>query len=166
LNGRRVIAILVGAAVIGGLWWWLSPSDVRQIEKLVRTAAEAASWSPGTGSGLEKLAGANRLVGCCTEDVVVATEGMGPRARTLQGVEEVRQAVLAARTSGVGLSIGLDEISVEVTAERTTGVAQFLARIHAGEAKEPWLLEVRVQVRKTAEGWRIARVEPVKGFGA
>ncbi len=166
MNGRWIIKVLVGAAVVGGLWWWGSPNDARQIARLVRSAAEAASWSPASGSGLEKLTGANRLVACCTQDVVVSTEGMGPTARMLQGAAEVRQAVLAARTAGVGLSIGLDEISVEVAADRTTGMAQFLATIHAGEAKEPWLLEVRVQVRKTTDGWRIARVEPVKGFGA
>jgi hypothetical protein len=157
----------VGLLALGAAWgfyrWWFPP-DETQIRTLMRDAAQAVSWRADSG-GLQKLGGVNRLTACCLPDVEIRIDvGVGGR-RTVQGTEELRQLVLGARTAGTSLEVSLSDVAVEVSTPADTATAQFLATIRASNLSEPFLQEVRVLVRKRDGRWRIARVEPVRGFG-
>lgn len=160
---RLGLALLLMAAGWGLYRWWF-PSDETQVKALIRAAAEAASWRVDSG-GLEKLAGANRLAACCTPEVEIVLDTGGRAPRAIRGTEELRQAVLAARTSGASLEVELGEVEVKIPAGATAGTAQFLATARVNDVPDPILQEIRVLVKKTEGGWRIARVEPVRGFG-
>ncbi|HXT41614.1 MAG TPA: hypothetical protein VN887_16525, partial [Candidatus Angelobacter sp.] len=98
---KRIVSILA-VVLLAALGFWLCrelfPSDESRLRGLLADVAKAASLK-GNENPLVRLAGANKLAGFFSEDVVVHIDASGLEGKQIQGREELRQTVAAARAS-------------------------------------------------------------------
>ena len=164
---KRVLNIAVIAAVLlAGFWIYriLFPSDERLIRQLLAEAAETAEVKQNENP-LFKIAGANKLIGYFSPDVVLKLDVPGVDTRTLDSADEIRQAITAARASLQEARFQFNEVQVNVGADSKSATAQFVAIAYLNGSGDPLVQELRMQLRKIDRRWRISRVETVKTLG-
>lgn len=159
------IVLVVGLVVASWLVWrWLFPSDETAIRRLVNTAVAQASWAEQDGN-INRLVASERLAALCTPDVVVLMEARGVHSRRLQGREELRQAVLAARAEVAWLGLSVDGVEVSISDSGTAATVLLAATVRMDRLSEPLLQDYKLALSKLEGDWLLSRVEPVRGFG-
>lgn len=164
---KRVLKIITVLAVLAlGVWIFriLFPGDEKLIRKLLVEAAETAAIKPNENP-LFKLAGANKLVGFFSSDAVLKVEVSGVDVRSINGRDDLRQAVTAARATLQEAKIQLHQIHVNVDPDRQSASAQFIVTAYLNGGSDPMVQELKLQLRKIDSHWKIAQVETVKTLG-
>ena len=164
---RRLGSLLLVLVLMAGgylAWRWLFPSDEHLIRQVLSTGAQEGSWNAAQSS-LSQLAGPARLAALCTIDVEVQLEAPGLAGRSIRGADEVRQLALAARANTPSCQVDLSDLSVALEPDRQAAVVQVVATARIGGSEDPIVQEFRIEMRKVDRRWKIARVEPVRGFG-
>lgn len=158
---RRIVlaALLAGL----GFWGWraLFPSPEHVIRQRLTELARDASFAANEGA-LAKLANAQTLTSFCTPDVVITVNTPGRSQQTLNGRDELLQAVMAARASLRGLNVEFFDILVTVAPDGTSAVANLTARGRVPEERDSYVQELEFKLRKAEGEWLIFRVETVK----
>jgi len=158
-----VVLVLLGVLGTLAYRWWFPPDEV-VIRKVLRQAADAASWEESGGT-LERLAGAGRLAAVCTRDVQVLLDTRGARGRRLQGRQEVREAGVAARTQVPWLRLELSDIEVRLVEPGAKATVLLASKVTLAGISEPLVQDYELTLRREDGDWLIERVQPVKGFG-
>lgn len=157
-----VIALAaLGAAVAAG--WLLRPTDEARIRRALADLVAAVGKS-GPESPVAAARRAERAAGWFLPDCEVRIERAGLGTVATRG--ELRQAIFQARAAMDSLRIGLHDQSVTVSADRSGAVHGFTARaeaVHRGDP-ESAVQEVRIQWRRTPDGWRIRSVSTIEGI--
>ena len=163
---KLALALVILGLAAGGyaLWRWLYPPDAVVIRRVVLEAMQAASWEK-QGGRLQALAAANRLASLCTQDVEILLETRGVHSRRLRGRDDLREAALGARTQVAWLRLELDDLEVTILEPGVSAGVLVASTVEASRVREPILQDYKLDMQKVDGDWRIARVEPVKGFG-
>ncbi len=114
---------------------------------------------------LFKLAGANRLVGFFSPDAVLQVDVPGVPIRTINGRDDLLQAVSAAFAGLQEARIQLHRVHVSVDPDRQSATAQLVAAAYLNGSGEPMVQELRMRLRKIEDHWKIVQVETVKTLG-
>jgi len=114
---------------------------------------------------LFKLAGANRLVGFFSPDAVLQVDVPGVPIRTINGRDDLLQAVTAALAGLQEARIQLHRVHVSVDPGRQSATAQLVAAAYLNGSGEPMVQELRMRLRKIEDHWKIVQVETVKTLG-
>ncbi len=164
---KRVLKIITVLAVLAfGVWLFriLFPGDEKLIRKLLAGAAETAAIKPNENP-LFRLAGANKLVGFFSPDAVLKVDVPGVDVRSINGRDDLLQAVTAARASLQEARILLREIHVNVDPDKQSATAQLVATAYLNGGSDPMVQELKLQLRKIDGHWKITQVETVKTLG-
>src|SRR3974390_2632927 len=93
-----LLAVLVAIGFWGWHVWFPGPEQIirRRLNELAQMATVNANEAP-----LKKMASAQSLVGYFTRDVQVTVDVPGRSPVYLNGQEEIREAALSARSTGL-----------------------------------------------------------------
>ena len=131
---------------------------------MLADAAQTAGIKPNENP-LFKLAAAKKLVGFFSTDAVLKLDVSGVDVRSINGREDLLQAVTAARASLQEARIQLREIHVNVDLDKQSATAQLVATAYLNGGSDPMLQELKLQLNKIDGKWKIARVDTVKTLG-
>jgi len=134
------------------------------IRKLLAQAAEVAAVKPNQNP-IFKLAGANKLVGFFSPDVLLKVDLSGADLRSISGRDDLLQAISAARAGLQEARIQLHEVHVNVDTDRQSASAQLVTTAYLNGSADPLVQELKMQLRKIDGHWKIAQVETVKTLG-
>ncbi|PYK96077.1 MAG: hypothetical protein DME19_20920, partial [Verrucomicrobia bacterium] len=126
---KRILKIIAVLGVLAlGVWIFqmLFPGDEKRIRKMLAAVAETAAVKPNENP-LFKLAGASKLVGFFSPDAVLKVEVPGVEVRSINGRDDLLQAVTAARASLQEARVQLHEIHVTLEPDRRSAAAQLVA---------------------------------------
>jgi len=155
-----VLAVVVGVAAV--LFW---PNEASRVRARVTAAAEAVSARPGEGD-IERLARLAGLAKVLDRDIVVEGEPGGPAIRGREAV-----AALASQLSAAGgpHRIALSDLQVTLDEPASHAVVTAVAHVSSaapsgGAAGGPLAgfdgEVVRLELRRTDDGWVITRAAP------
>jgi hypothetical protein len=156
----RVIVAGVVAAV--GLWGWrvFFPSPEEAIRKRLAELAKAASTSSREGL-LAKAWNASALVEYFTVDVEITLDVPGLQ-HTINGRDELMQAVAGARSEARGLTVTFPDIQIAVAPDGQSAVVNLTAEGNVSGEKDRYLAELRLRMIRIERDWRIRQVETVR----
>lgn len=159
---RLLLIVLVLLLGLGGIWLCrrFFPSDERVIRRTLARAAGAVSVRADQGA-FDKLGAINRLLNLCSPDIEIVLNARGMGSHSIQGHDQLRDALAAVFGSGESIEVQLLEIGVEVSEDRFQATAQFIARARGGRGEDDIVQELRVRLKRMEGSWRIQRVEPL-----
>jgi hypothetical protein len=156
----RIILVAVLAAL--GVWAWhvFFPSPEKVIRKQLGELAKAASTS-SRESLLAKAWNASTLAEYFTVDVEITLEVPGMQ-HTINGRDELVQAVAGARTEARGLTVTFPDIKVVVAPDGQSAVVNLTAQGEVSAPKELYIAELKLRMIRIKRDWRIQQVETVR----
>ncbi|HKS37471.1 MAG TPA: nuclear transport factor 2 family protein [Verrucomicrobiae bacterium] len=134
------------------------------IRKLLTQMAAAASLKPNE-TALVRIAGANKLAGFFTADVVVRLDVAALRTRTINGRDELVEITTVARANLQEVKIQLHDIVVELALDRQTAFAQLTALANINGSTDPIFQLLKMRLKKIDGHWKISQVDTVKTPG-
>ena len=145
-----------------GLWVYreLFPGDEKLLRGLLAEVAKAASLK-SDGNALVRLGGAGKLAGFFSEDVVVHLDVSGLEGKEIQGREELRQIVAAARASLQSAHVQFPDSRLEIGADRQSAAGQVTATADINGENNSVVQELKLSFRKIDGKWKITRVDTV-----
>ena len=151
---------------LAGFWLYgkLFPSDEKIIRTTMARVAVAASIKPNEGA-LARLDAVSDLVACFTPNVSISLAGVPSGAQRVEGISQLRELALAARTHLREANITFSDLYVKVDSGRAMATVRMIGRVQFASPDPPWYQELKVQLRKLDGNWKIARIESVKGLG-
>jgi hypothetical protein len=157
-----VRVIVAGLLAAVGLWGWrvFFPSPEEMIRKRLGEVAKAASSSAKEGL-LAKAWNASALGEFFTLDVQITIDVSGTQ-HTINGRDELMQAVVGARSEGGSLSIEFPDIKVDVAPDGNSAVVNLTAKAKVSRPQETYFQELRVRMTRTKRDWLINQIETVK----
>jgi len=156
---KNIVVIVLLAALAGVLWWFLFPSDARQVRSQLKETAKLVSVPTGE-SLLARATRANNVADNFSPapELILDRSEIG-RPRLITSREEIRQYFLGAHSQLVGTRVELLDITVAVDTKTETAHAELTAKVtHAGQS-EVWAWPVRVEAVKVEGEWLVSRVE-------
>ena len=154
---------LAGLALVAGFWLYqrLFPRDEDVIRRELQQLAATASVRPGD-STLIRLGGSNKLVQSVTADVVLNLSDTGTYFSSIQGRDQLRETLMAARASVQQVEIEFVDVTVGVAPDRLSANALLTVIVHLNGERNSNVMEVRMDLSKVEGDWLISRVETVK----
>ena len=160
---KRIVSILA-VVLLAALGFWLCrelfPSDESRLRGLLADVAKAASLK-GNENPLVRLAGANKLAGFFSEDAVVHIDASGLEGKQIQGREELRQTVAAARASLQSAEVQFPDAQLEIAPNRESATAEVTATADINGEKNTVVQELKVLFKKIDGQWKITQVDTV-----
>lgn len=156
--------LALGSALIAlGVWGWqvFYPSPEHAIRSRLAELARAATISPNE-SALIKLAKAQKLASFFTVDTEIRIDLPGRFPQSLNGRDELMQAVAGARSAVKSLKVEFVDVSVTVESDSVSGSAHFTVKADVSGESTPQVEELEAQFRKLDGDWLIKHVENVQ----
>jgi len=156
--------LLLIALVLGGWWGWrvLFPSPEAVIRSNLVSLAKAASFASSQGT-VARLYSAQKVPDYFTTDVVIDVGSLGfGELQTVNGRDEIQQAVLLARKNWKAMKVELLDINVTIAPDGQTATADLTGKASVPGEKEFFVQEFNFRLRKVEGKWLIYRVDPVK----
>lgn len=152
-----VIAILIAGL---GYWSWgiLFPSAEKQIKETLQRLAEVASFGSNEKS-LSRLGAINAVPRFFITNAVVRISG-GNFSRSLNGREEIREAVAGSRAVAQSLKIDLTDPQVTVVSPREAKVL-ITATVYVDNDPNPQLQILEMTMGREKRKWLIKRIDPI-----
>lgn len=161
---KRIVSIVAGVLLVA-LGFWLCrelfPGDESRLRGLLSDVAKAASLK-GNENPLIRLAGANRLAGFFSENVVVHIDVSGLEGKEIQGRDELRQTAVAARASLQSAEVQFPDARLEIAPDRESATAEVTATADINGEKNTVVQELKVFFKKIDGEWKITRVDTVR----
>jgi nitrogen fixation/metabolism regulation signal transduction histidine kinase len=161
MKWQRLLRWVVAAAIIGGAWYYFNPSPERLVRKQLQGVARAATFAPGEGT-ISKLAGASRLAGFFSTNVEININLPEEHERRMVGRDDIQQAALAALASGQSLKVTFPDITIIVSADRQSAVADLTLLARYSGSSDQIAQEMKFTLRKIDGDWLIVKVETVR----
>ncbi|HWX19394.1 MAG TPA: hypothetical protein VN578_05745 [Candidatus Binatia bacterium] len=156
---------VVGLVALAGLafWGWrlLHPPPEQVIRKRLTALARAACISQGE-SQLARLASAQSLSGYFTPDVQITVDISGHSRQTWNGIDEVREAAIAAEATVSALKVQFFGINVTLGPDHKSAAVELTAEATSPGNKNIEVQELKVTMKKIKDDWLIRQVETVK----
>jgi len=159
----RIAAAVVLTAALGWGWQTFFPSNERQIRRLLDRVAETVSI-PTDGRFVGGVLAADRLKSYFTPGIEVDVDVPGEGRHTFTGREELTQVYLLARSQHRGLRVEFLDVLVAVGPDGQAATAELTARIRQTGDKDFGVQELRLQLHKGEDAWRIHRVETTRSI--
>ena len=159
----RIAAVVALAAALGWGWRTFFPSDERQIRNLLTQVAQTVSV-PADAKFVAGVLAADRLKGCFTPELEIDVEVPGVGRHTFSGREELAQAYVAARSQYRGLQVDFLDVVVTLGPNPQGATAELTARVRRGGERDFAVQELRMQLEKREEQWRIHRVATTRSI--
>lgn len=156
-----VIRLVFAGLIASGLYWaWQAvfPGPERVVAKRMKEIRALVSFGPNEGA-LAKLSNSQQLVSRFTSDVEIVLDG-GSYTVGIKGVDELRTAVMQARSRFTSLTVRFFDPVVRVEGEKAK--VDVTARADIAGEKDPYIQELLFTFRKLGRDWLVSRVEPVK----
>ena len=155
--------LLLAVVVALGVWAWMAlhPDPERVIRRRLEGLARAASFEPNQGS-LAKLVGAERVANFCSTNVDVNIDVPGHQEHRLAGREEIQQAALALRASARGLTVTFPDVTIQVSADKQSAVADLTLQAQVAGERDMIVQEVKVTLQKIDGQWLLVKLETVR----
>jgi hypothetical protein len=146
-----------------GAWAWvaLHPTPERLIRRRLEALARAASFGPNQGY-LAKLAGAERVADFCATNIDINIDVPDRQEHRLAGREEIQQAALALRASARALTVTFPDVTVLVSADQQSAVADLTLQAQLAGEHDMIVQEVKVTLQKINGQWLLVKVETVR----
>jgi hypothetical protein len=153
---------LVAALAAAGAWLWtvLFPSPEEIIRAQLNQMARYASFN-SPQSQLAALAAANKLSGFFNTNAQIVLEFPGDEDRTINGRDEIRQDVVAARLSLDRLKVDFPDINVTVAPDENSAVADLTIRAETDGDQDGVAEEMKFTFQKIDGQWLVTRIETV-----
>jgi hypothetical protein len=165
--------ILLAALVAAGFWLWtiFFPSPEKIVRHRLASVASEASFEAGE-SPLIIAARSETLAGYFNTNVEMNVDLPERGWRDLAGREEnnsvsraeITQLAAGARARLSSLRVELPDISVKISPDRQSAVADATVKVQAAGQKDFFVQEVKFTFRKIDGDWFITRVETVHTF--
>jgi hypothetical protein len=154
---------LLAVVVALGAWAWvaLHPGPERLIRRRLEGLAHAASFGPNQGY-LAKLAGAQSVADFCATNIEVNINVPGSQEHRLAGREDIQQAALALRASVQAVTVTFPDVTVQVSADQQSAVADLTLQARVAGEQEMIVQEVKVTLQKIDGQWLMVKVETVR----
>lgn len=154
---RRLLAPLAAIATVAALWWWLFPSEARQVRRASLDLAELVSV-PADEPDLARAARASRLGQRLANDLLV---GVAERPDLSASKEQVLTYVARFFTSPGGITVRLDQLDVEVEDPGLRARVRAVATAREPDLRGgPDLVEARdvvLELAKVERTWLLVR---------
>ncbi len=156
-------SLLLAALVVLGVWGWhrLFPTPEQVIRKELAELAQTASIQPGE-SQLARVAHAHKLIGFFTPDAEIVIDVPNYSVHTLSGIDDIRQAAMAARASLRSLDVQFIDVKVEVAADKHSAVARLTAQAKLPGERTSEVQELQIGFKKVDSDWLINHAETVR----
>jgi hypothetical protein len=151
-----VIAILIAGI---GYWSWgiLFPSAEKQIKETLQRLAEVSSFGSNEKS-LSRLGAINAVPRFFVTNAVVRIAG--GFSRSLDGREEIREAVAGSRAVAQSLKIALTDPQVTIVGPREAKVL-VTATVYVDSEPTPQLQILELTMEREKRKWLIKRIDPI-----
>jgi hypothetical protein len=159
--GVRLVLLGAAVAVVVWGWWTFFPSPERVMRKRLLTLAQLASIAPNEAP-LARLANSQKLVSLCLPEVELAVDVPGRSLSTINGRDDLLQAVVMARSTLSGLNVEFFDIEVTLDADRQSAVANLTAKAKVPGDRDFYIQELKFVFKKVGSQWFIRRIETVK----
>jgi hypothetical protein len=144
-----------------GGWIVLFPSPERIIAKRLAHIAHLASVAPNEGA-LARLANSQKLTTFCSSDVEIAVDVPGRVSQTLNGRDELLQAVIAAHSTLSPFKVEFLDVTVIVNPDKQSAQAHLTAKATFPGERTPEVQELKIDFRKVEHDWLIQHAETVR----
>jgi len=158
---RRIISLL---ALVGlGLWLWsvFFPSPEKVIRKQLAGVARTASFRGNEGP-LARAGNIAELAGYFSADAELIFDIPDHGPATLNGRDDITRAAAGARTTFPALEVEFQDISVKLSEDRQSAVADVAVTGRIPGERDFFVQEMKFTLRKINRNWLIIRVESVK----
>jgi ketosteroid isomerase-like protein len=154
---------LLTAMLFGGVWAWhfFFPGPEQLIRKRLMAVARTASTSGAEGA-LAKASRAQGLSAYFTPDVEITIDLPGQYNQTINGVTELMQLAMAARSMGRSVKVELLDLSVAVAPDKASAEAHLTGQATISGEQTPQVQELKAHLKKVQRDWLIDRVETVR----
>ncbi len=154
---------LVGAMAAAGVWLWtvLFPSPVEIIRAQLNQMARYASFNSPQNQ-LAALAAADKLSSFFTTNVQIVLQFPGNDEHTINGRDEIRQDIVAARLSLDRLKVEFPDINVTVAPDENSAVADLTVRADTDGDKDGVAEEMKFTFQKIDGQWLVTRIDTVQ----
>lgn len=159
---RTIGWLILLAIAAGAIWYYFFPSPEREIENRLKKLSAAIS-ADVSHSNIKKVANANRILGFFTPDVSIQTEGFSRYVESLNGRDELLQAIMAGRSNAGKISAEFYNINIVVDPGGETANVTMSVIVRLPEQSEPMAGEVKLDFKKIDRSWLISHIEPIKG---
>lgn len=136
----------------------LWPNDRKAVRQHLEKAARLACLNPGE-SALSRLAAANKLALMCSPDITIGLQNAGYNLSGIQGRDQLRETIIAARAMIGRLDIRLYDYQIQIAPNRLQ--AEVLVTAIVEVDNETNAQPLRFILNRETDGWRIARVESI-----
>lgn len=153
------LALLAAAAFFG--WRYFFPNPEHVIRKQLFELARAASIGPNEAP-LTKLAKTQKVIGFFADNAQISVDIPGRSVQTFSGHDDLRQAVLGARSMVNNLKIDFVDVVVSVAPDKSNAVADLTATAVLPGEKIPEVQELEFHFKQLDHSWLIERVDFVK----
>ena len=154
---------LAAALAALAFWLWLGffPSPDRAIRRRLASVAQDISFDPGQGY-LVRMARAQNLTGFFSTNVQVTINVPGRAEHHLAGRDEILQTALAARASVQSLEVKFPDVSVVVSPDHQSAVADVTMVARVAGQNDIIVQELKLSLQKIDGQWLITRIETVR----
>ncbi len=161
---KRWLFRLVGLGLLAGLgigaWRWWHPSPEQAVRQRLAELARTVTVSPQE-SALTKVAKFQKLAAFFTDDVEIAVDVPGHSVWTLNGRDELMDAI-RARSMLRPITVKFVDVSVTLGPDGGSAAAHFTAVADVPGENVPQVQEMKVGLRHVQGDWLIRRAETVR----
>jgi hypothetical protein len=149
--------------VAAGVWLWavLFPNPEKIIRARLKEVESLVSFPPNQ-KPLTSLTEVQQLCKRLSPDVEVRVEVPGAGRAVAQGRQEVREGLLAYRSTVNGAKIEFPDVNVRLAGDRQSAEVLLTVRAHVPSDPEGAILEMKLTFQKLDGDWLITHVETVK----
>jgi hypothetical protein len=161
---KRVVQLLLVVAAAGLAYWlWtvFFPSPEKVIRSRLNALAKAVSFD-SRGGLLSQALNAEKIGDFFTKDVDIEVDVPGFGKRSLQGRDEVQQAVMAGRSQLRALKVEFPDIIVKLDPDGQGANVSLTGNASVPGEKDVSAQEFKLVLKKVDGKWQISHVETVK----
>ncbi len=161
---RWVWGIALAVIILGaGIWGYrvMFPGPERVIRERLALVEKLANIAPNEAP-LAKLANAQQLAACFTDNPQILIEGTGHGRVVINGQRDLQDAVRAARSQLTQLKVEFLDVNVAVAADKQTALVNLTGKATVPGDSDLMVQELNFQMRKEGRAWLVSRVETVK----
>ena len=155
--------VLLAVVIVAGVWLWtiLFPSPEKIVRKRLVQASAEASFKSGENP-LVSAARAETLAGFFSTNVEININVLEFGRHNFVGRTEIMQAAAGARTELSSLKVEFPDMSIKVSPDKLSAVADVTMKVQAAGQKDFNVQEMKLTFQKIGNDWLITRVETVR----
>lgn len=160
---RRILGFAIAALLLVWLYSHFFPNEDKRVRRVLDGVAQSASI-PAKVSPVTLGFNLDRLQGYLSRDVLVTVDVPIEGRHTFSGREELMEAMKAAWGTVRGVKVEFLDTNITFDESRQNATAELTAQVTQAGQKEFWVQELKFQLAKLEDQWRITRIETVRAL--